>query len=299
MIQFEPEGLKRRILDLSESRHEHTITGFTDQRLFSTYVDEAFFYWRFLKRLIEEKRPARALEVGAGVGLLSLFAQSEIESVTALEPESSGFGRMSTFRKVILSAWRNQTEPEFKECFLHELPVEEPFDFIYCVNVLEHVPEPEKLLAEMYARLSPGGLIWCVSPNYTFPYEQHFEIPILINKQVTERLFWSQIKNHVVSPDPTGLWSELSWPTQSGLRKFLMSSGWTYRFHKIVLEGYFDRLSEPGFIGRKGGLYKALRPLIKLLKPVIIGLPLRVVPIIEFTINKPGTSQSSSSSVEK
>jgi SAM-dependent methyltransferase len=231
--------------------------------------------------------------------LLSIFAATEVEAVTSLEPESSGFGKMSTFRKIILDAWTGETEPEFKECFLHELSQEETFDFIYCINVLEHVPNPEALIQEIYGRLRPGGMAWFVLPNYSFPYEQHFEIPIILNKSVTERLFRSKIEDHKVSPDPKGLWAELSWPTQKTLSEFLNSSGWSHQFHKTVLEGYFDRLSEPVFIGRKGNLYKALRPLIKLLKPAVVRLPLRVLPIIEFTVSKPGTSQSSSSSTEE
>lgn len=67
----------------------------------------------------------------------------------SLEPESSGFEKMSTFRKVILDAWTGKTKPEFKKCFLHELPSEETFDFIWCINVLEHVPEPEKLIVKL------------------------------------------------------------------------------------------------------------------------------------------------------
>lgn len=291
MTKSVPEELAIWIFDPLAPNRVSAIHRLEDVLLFDTYVNEALFFWKFLKPLIEQRQPARALDVGAGVGLLSLFAANETESVTSLEPESAGFDKMSTFRQVIHDAWTGKTQPEFKTCFLHELPEEKTFDFTYCINVLEHVPEPERLIKEIYDRLEPGGMAWFVLPNYSFPYEQHFEIPIILNKSVTERLFRKKIENRKVSPDPGGLWAELSWPTQKKLSKFLKSSGWSHRFHKTVLGGYFDRLSEPVFIGRKGGLYKALRPLIKLLKPVIMGLPLRVLPIIEFTIYKPVTSQ--------
>ena len=290
MTKSAPEKLDNWVFEPLSPNRASAIDLLEDQLLFDTYVNEALFFWKFVKPLIEQRQPARALEVGAGVGLLSLFAANEIESVTSLEPESSGFEKMSTFRKVILDAWAGETEPEFKKCFLHELPSEETFEFIYCINVLEHVPEPKKLIEEIYARLDPGGMAWFVLPNYSFPYEQHFEIPIILNKSVTESLFGNKIENHKISPDSKGLWAELSWPTQKALSKFLKSSGWSHQFHKTVLGGYFDRLNEPVFIGRKGGLYKSLRPLIKFLKPMIIGLPLRVLPIIEFAIHKPSTS---------
>ncbi|MDA8777490.1 methyltransferase domain-containing protein, partial [Pontimonas sp.] len=149
---------------------------------------------------------------------------------------------MGQFRERILSEWREDSIPVFKNSFLHDLPHGKKFDFIYCINVLEHVPQPEKLLDEVFERLKPGGVAWFVLPNYSFPYEQHFEIPIFFNKRFTEKLFRNRIRNRRDSPDPLGLWAELSWPTHSGLRKFFLSRGWTHEFRRNVLEGYFERL---------------------------------------------------------
>ena len=264
-----------------------------DQPLFETYASEALFFWRFLEPLLFSCSPARVLEVGSGIGLLSLFARSAVPSVTSLEPESSGFGKMSTFRKAILGVWGEKPLPQFENALLQDLKHDEMFDFIYCINVLEHVPKPEGLISEIYKRLSPGGTAWCVLPNYSFPYEQHFEIPILINKSITGSVFRKKIRQHAVSPDPEGLWSELSWPTQVGLRKFLDESGLSHEFRKTVLGGYFDRLDNQQFLARKGSAYKLLRPVIRVLKPLILRLPHRIQPIIEFTISKPGAETTS------
>lgn len=287
MTKNAPEGFEPWVFDSSDPMYVANIEGLENRRLFTTYVGEALFFWTFMKPLIEQREPARALEVGAGVGLLSLFAATEIESVTSLEPESSGFEIMSTFRKVILDAWTGNTKPEFKECFLEELADEASFDLIYCINVLEHVPEYESLLQEIYNRLSPGGMAWFVMPNYAFPWEQHFNLPIVLNKKVTEKIFWRRIHNQETSRNREGLWTELSWPTQRAVKKFLESSGWSHKFHKAVFGGYFKRLSEANFISRKGALLKFLLPLIKLLKPAITRLPLRVLPLVEFTLSKP------------
>lgn len=265
-----------------------------DQPLFETYVSEALFFWRILGPLLVSFSPARVLEVGSGIGLLSLFASSAVPSMTSLEPESSGFGKMSAFRKAILKFWGEEPLPQFNNVLLQELPQDENFDFIYCINVLEHVPEPETLISEIYDRLNPGGTAWCVLPNYSFPYEQHFEIPILINKSLTEKVFRKKIRKHALFPDPEGLWSELSWPTQKGLRAFLLSSGISHEFRKTVLGGYFDRLDEPQFVARKGFVYKFLRPMIQILKPLILALPHRIQPVIEFTMSKPNSETPSS-----
>lgn len=264
-----------------------------DQPLLEIYVSEALFFWRILEHLLVSFSPARVLEVGSGIGLLSLFASSTVPSMTSLEPESSGFKKMSTFRKVILESWTEEPLPQFENALIQDLKQDENFDFIYCINVLEHVPKPEGLVSEIYRRLRPGGTAWCVLPNYSFPYEQHFEIPILINKAITGRVFRKKIRKHTVSPDPEGLWSELSWPTQKELYKFLGSSGINHEFRNTVLGGYFDRLDEPQVVARKGFAYKALRPVIRILKPLILRLPHRIQPVIEFTISKPSSESTS------
>lgn len=56
------------------------------------------------------------------------------------------------------------TEPAFRER-LAELGVRA----IFCANVLEHVPEPERLAAGLSALLPPGGLMF-VSVPQAFPY---------------------------------------------------------------------------------------------------------------------------------
>ena len=257
------------------------------QLLLQTYIDEAVFFWRFLHPLLVARKPVDVLEVGSGMGLLSLFASTEVREITALEPESAGFGLMSQFRDTALRAWRGDTVPIFREGFLHDLPRDDTFDLIYCINVLEHVPRAGELVEEIYERLRPGGMAWFVLPNYSFPYEQHFEIPIVFNKRITERIFRKRIRNRSVPPDPIGLWAELSWPTQRGLQRFLRSRGWSHEFRKNVFSGYFARLGEPHFMQRKGALYSFFRPLLKSLKPVMMALPLSVTPIIEFAISKP------------
>ena len=266
---------------------------FDDRLLLQSYASEAVFFWRFLEPLLANCSPARVLEVGGGIGLLSLFASSTVPSVTSLEPESAGFNKMSTFRKAILESWTEEALPQFENALIQDLKQDEKFDFIYCINVLEHVPNPGDLVSEIYRRLSPGGTAWCVLPNYSFPYEQHFEIPILINKSITGKVFRKKIQKHTVFPDPEGLWSELSWPTQSELEKFLESSGIEHEFRNTVLSGYFDRLDEPQFVARKGSAYRILRPVIRILKPLILRLPHRIQPVIEFTISKPSSESTS------
>ena len=43
------------------------------------------------------------------------------------------------------------------------------FNAVVCWSVLEHVPDPQQAIAEMYRVLRPGGLIWVQLP-FLFPY---------------------------------------------------------------------------------------------------------------------------------
>lgn len=294
MNHFPPEDTQNWVCDSLMPSLFTEVTEPEAQQTLRTYVYEAAFFWKFLQPLLIERKPARAMEVGSGVGLLSLFASSEVEDITSLEPESAGFGTMSHYRSIILRAWQGEHRPAFRDQFLRDLPGKETFEFIYCINVLEHVPNFEGLIEEIYERLKPGGTAWFVLPNYSFPYEQHFGIPILFTKRISGILFSRRIRNHRHLPDPSGLWEDLSWPTQRRLQRFLTSRNWHHQFQKNVLGGYFERLDEPHFLQRKGVLFRSLRLLLKALRPVVVALPLGVAPIIEFTVSRPVGSQPKS-----
>lgn len=45
------------------------------------------------------------------------------------------------------------------------------FEAAVCWSVLEHVPHPQKAIAELYRILKPGGLIWVQLP-FLYPYHQ-------------------------------------------------------------------------------------------------------------------------------
>ena len=54
--------------------------------------------------------------------------------------------------------------------------------------------------------LKDEGLNIIFAPNYDFPYEPHFVLPIIINKKITEFFFKKKIKKSEIKTNEVGLW---------------------------------------------------------------------------------------------
>lgn len=98
-------------------------------------------------------RGGRVLDAGAGDGRYAeLFRASEYESADFCQ---------------VAKAYANVTYV----CDLGAIPVEAArYDLVLCTQVLEHVPEPGQVLAELFRVLKPRGQLWLTVP---FFYEEH------------------------------------------------------------------------------------------------------------------------------
>jgi 2-polyprenyl-3-methyl-5-hydroxy-6-metoxy-1,4-benzoquinol methylase len=130
-----------------------------------------------LSQLSHDKR---ILEVGAGIGLLAGYLNSCGYQITALEPGLGGFGVSAALSTAV------STRPEFSSLHRLDLPAEKldadlqgGFDFIYSINVLEHIPDLENAVRGMGAVLENRGEMVHTCPNYFVPYEPHFGIPLV------------------------------------------------------------------------------------------------------------------------
>lgn len=181
-----------------------------DGRL-ATYVWEAYFFFLILEKTIDCEAPQRILEVGGGIGLLSTLMAGKGPDVVCVEPGSAGFLDLMEMNPLV-AGFRQLKEPDFFRGYLHELPADQKnFDFVICVNVLEHVPDYMSLIAQALERCSPSGYARFICPNYAFPYEPHFNIPTLWNKNLTGKIFAKLIASGKSGiSDPVEMWSDLS-----------------------------------------------------------------------------------------
>ena len=99
----------------------------------------------------------RVLDAGAGDSpYRTLFAHTHYEAADICERPSHGYKHVQHV------------------CDLTAIPVAgERFDLVLCTQVLEHVPQPGAVLAELHRVLKPGGQLWISAP---LSFQEH-EVP--------------------------------------------------------------------------------------------------------------------------
>lgn len=120
--------------------------------------------------IYDEIAPAlgpRVLEVGSGTGNITRFLAREGRQVLATE------GLLS-YREHLRELYKSSSNIEVGEFDLN-LPapeglVEDPFDAIVCLNVLEHIEDDRGALREMRRVLKPGGYLALLVPAHQVLY---------------------------------------------------------------------------------------------------------------------------------
>lgn len=205
-----------------EEARAHVIAKAPDlTALFNVYSEEAKFGRRYINPdLMNLPREAEILEVGAGSLLLSCQLVREGFKVTALEPTGEGFSHFERLRAAILEkAAEIGCAPIILDLFAENLREKNSFDYAFSVNVMEHVNDVRTVVANVNSSLRVGSNYRFICPNYSFPYEPHFNIPTLFSKKLTEKIFGDRIFKRSKLSDPVGTWKSLNWITASKIKK--------------------------------------------------------------------------------
>lgn len=181
--------------------------------LLDIYAAEAVFGRHYISADTALLKPgARIIEVGAGAFLLSCQLAREGFEVTALEPTGLGFSHFEQLRELV------RDRAESLGCLPHvvDLPAEDfagknTYNFAFSVNVMEHVNDVPRVMANIADCLVTGASYRFTCPNYLFPYEPHFNIPTLFSKKLTQKVLFRKIFGCQTMPDPSGTWESLNW----------------------------------------------------------------------------------------
>lgn len=108
---------------------------------------------------------------------------SEGFEVTSVEPVGSGFSDirylMDTFKKI---AHNEKVKFDLLNLPIEECAFDRKFDFIFSINVMEHLEDPGLVFVSLASLLKPTAKYRFFCPNYDFPYEPHFRKWLFIRK---------------------------------------------------------------------------------------------------------------------
>jgi len=216
------------------------------------------------------KPDMRVLEVGSGIGALGYFLSQNHVNVLGIEPHGTGFDAMDKLSTYVRATLKGNPEFVCKRKGCEELNLKEDgeFDLIFSVHVLEHLAELENSLIAMRQVMSPTGSMVHLCPNYRFPYDPHFSLPIVFwSSRLTRVLFRKRISKDVP------LWDSLNFVGWGELQKIVRKHDMEFDLKKGVMADFFKRLlSDPIFRDRHAGLaaklagFVARTPLIHILK---------------------------------
>src|SRR5215212_3077203 len=115
---------------------------------------------RFLARAGQAVAPGeRVLDAGAGrAPYRGLFAHAHYETADFMAVKGK------------------QYAPPDYVCDLASIPVDDArFDHVVLTQVLEHLPDPATVLAELHRVLRPGGTLWLTAPLFYAEHEKPYD----------------------------------------------------------------------------------------------------------------------------
>ena len=256
---------------------------------FDVYIAEAKFGRQYLDDDLRTlSQEANILEVGAGALILSCQLVREGYHVTALEPTGSGFSHLDKLRMLVIDkAIADNCSPTLLTCPAERLFIQNQFDYAFSINVMEHVTDVTQVLNTVGQSLICGGKYRFTCPNYSFPYEPHFNCVTLFSKSLTAYWFVNKIFKNQSLPDPKGMWESLNWITSKKIRQYGKNKyNLNIQLHKtfVIL---FERMLNDSLFSQRRSRYVAnvIVILVKLRLHHLIGLlPVSIHPMIDCSI---------------
>ncbi len=159
----------------------------------------------------------KILIVGAGTGGEMAFLKSKDNEVYCIEPDSDA---------VKILHYKAQKYKIPAENIIQgvgeDIPFESDyFEIVYCSSVLEHVKSVKRVIDEMIRVTVPKGKICISVPNYLYPCERHYKIPVYPPAlPFGKQLLKLSLKKRIL---PTGFINTLNFITNREIMKYLKS----------------------------------------------------------------------------
>ncbi len=229
------------ILNYKNLKNEY-IDLFKDQEKCDFVLTDVLFAFNEIYSIIKDEEVNTVLEIGSGTSILlnelsKLFPEKKF---FGLDPHKRGYSGYEEISKKITSTKNLSIIHDDFTKFKPELS----FDLIFSFNVFEHLQDHHDYIKRIDNLLSISGKSVILCPNYDFPYEPHFIIPIIRNKETTFKFFKKKIINHEKKTGEIGLWNGLNFCSKKKLSNFLNSNNYIFKFDGGIKERFFKRIDE-------------------------------------------------------
>jgi SAM-dependent methyltransferase len=256
--------------------------------LFETYHHEALAARKFLDSDLQSLDPeSKILEIGGGIMLLAAQLAAEGFKVTSVEPIGLGFGDIDYLKGIVdENCTASQLPLSTDSRRIEEFKSNHKFDYAFSINVMEHLIDPYRTLADIFEVLSTSGRYRFFCPNYDFPYEPHFSKWMLKRRN---RAFYlpksSALDSRIDLTDSEGLYDSLNFITVSKLINNLQAGQIDLLFNrKAFLEIVNRSLTDFGLGSRHPRLVRLVKfaNLLGFLK-VAEKFPVKLQPVMDVT----------------
>lgn len=258
--------------------------------LFLIYQNEAIAARKFLESNLTELDPgAEILEVGGGILALAIQLVSEGFKVTTVEPVGEGFTGISLIMEIFSEIARIE-DLHFKliESPIENCTFENEFDFIFSINVMEHLEEPFLVLNQIQRILKLGGKYRFFCPNYDFPYEPHFGKLLWIRKKGSFYLEFNKIRTlELGNIDSIGLYNSLNFLTVAKLQAFSRESNLLLTFNRDAFYCLLQRSVSDSGLRTRHRRFVPIVDFLNRIKGIELSklLPTRFQPVMDVTLN--------------
>ena len=242
-MSIEYESIKKKYFELFDGKLEY----------FDFIITDVLFAYKEISEIIKKQEIKRVLEVGCGTGILIRELKENFKDVdfTGLDPNQSGFHHYEKISEKILKLDKSIN---INKCSIENFNFKGKYDLIFSFNVFEHVDNQDEYILRTMSLLENKGLNIIFAPNYDFPYEPHFLIPILLNKKLTKKIFRKRIENYESKNNEKGLWDALKFTGKSSIKKFLNKKNIDFEFDQEIYDRMIKRAEEDKFFYKRQGL---------------------------------------------
>ena len=229
------------LLDYKNLRNKYLKYFDNDEHYCDFVLADVVFGFSEIYYFLNKNNVSSVLEIGSGTGILLNELKENFPNIqfSGIDPNISGFHNLKT---VISKLNKDGYNIKVESTGVEKYSSDKKFDLIFSINVFEHVEDQVQYLLKTHQLLNKNGLNIILCPNYDFPYEPHFVIPIIINKEFTYKIFKKKIINHEAKTNELGLWEGLNFCSKKKIKDYLKKNNFDHQFDLTIAKRFLERI---------------------------------------------------------